>query len=81
MLTITRRDLAVAALVAGFGAAAVGAATANQPHMDKAIQHLRAAKSEREQATRNHGDHPARAIGLINEALKEVRLGKQAANS
>lgn len=76
----TRRDAlaGTAAVAAGIAFASAAEAT-EQPHMDRAIEHLRQAKHALEGATHNKGGHRQRAIELIDEALVEVRRGKQAA--
>lgn len=69
------------ALIAGGFAATlgtgifVGQALAGQPHMDAALESLRTARSELQEATHNKGGHRARAIGLIDDAIEQVRLG------
>lgn len=65
--------LALAAVLgAGFG---VGRATANQPHMVKAKEHLLAARSELQAATDNKGGHKAKALASVNEAIEQVDKG------
>ncbi len=67
------RVLGLAALLAA--GIWVGRATANQPHMQSALDHLQAAKSELEVSTRNKGGHRVNAIRLVNEAIGEVHKG------
>ena len=62
-------------LAAGFW---VGRATAAQPHMRLALDRLRSAKSELEVAEHDKGGHRANAVRLVNEAIREVRLGMEA---
>ena len=64
---------AVAALpVAGFVA---GQALAYQPHMQSAMDHLRAARGELNAATADKGGHRARAISYVDRAINETRAG------
>lgn len=51
------------------------AAVADQPHMQAALDALRLAKRELEQATTDKGGHRARAIGLVDQAIAQVEKG------
>jgi len=51
------------------------AAVADQPHMQAALDALRVAKRELEQATTDKGGHRARAMGLVNQAIAQVEKG------
>lgn len=53
----------------------VGRATAAQPHMRNALDHLISARAELQEATRDKGGHRVKAIGLINDAIAEVKAG------
>ena len=66
--------LVVVALGGGFLA---GRARADQPHMHSALEHLRAAKGELEQATADKGGHREAAIRLTNDAIAQVEKGMQ----
>jgi len=55
-------------------------AQAGQPHMDAALGDLRAARHELEVATHDKGGHRAAAIGIIDNAIAEVRAGIDDAN-
>lgn len=59
-------------LLAGF---LVGRATAAQPHMQAALDHLRAAKTELKVAEENKGGHRVKALNLVNQAITEVEAG------
>jgi len=59
-------------LLAGFVA---GRASAAQPHMRAALDHLISAKSELEVALRDKGGHRVKAIGYVNDAIAEVKAG------
>ena len=53
----------------------IGYAIGAQPHMTASIDLLRSARSELAAATPNKGGHRERAIGLIDQAIGEVRAG------
>jgi hypothetical protein len=59
-------------LSAGFFA---GRATADQPYMHTALDHLRAARADLERATHDKGGHRDAAIKLTNDAIAEVERG------
>ncbi len=64
--------LAVVALGASFFA---GRALAAQPNMQAALDHLQAARRELTQATPDKGGHRAKALALVDEAIRQVREG------
>ena len=64
--------LIVVAVSAGFYA---GRASADQPRMQAALEHLRLAKGELERADRDKGGHRERALRLTNDAIAEVERG------
>ena len=47
----------------------------DQPHMQRALDLLRSAKSNLEAATSDKGGHRVRAIGYVNNAIDEVKKG------
>jgi multidrug resistance efflux pump len=47
----------------------------DQPHMEKALDHLKQAKSNLERATSDKGGHRVKAIGYVNQAIDEVKKG------
>ena len=53
----------------------VGVALAAQPHMHAALDDLRSARAELEQAEHNKGGHREEAIRLTDSAMHEVQLG------
>jgi len=55
-----------------FGA---GIVYGRQPHMQAALDHLRDARAELDQASADKGGHRVKAISLINEAIDEVQAG------
>jgi hypothetical protein len=73
-------DIRTALIAGGFAATLgtgifVGQALAAQPHMGAALESLRAARSELDMATHNKGGHRVKAIGLIDEAIDQVKMG------
>jgi hypothetical protein len=64
--------LVVVAIASGFVA---GRASADQPRMQAALEHLRLAKGELEHADRDKGGHRERALRLTNQAIDEVEKG------
>jgi hypothetical protein len=62
----------VVILATGFIA---GRATAAQPHMVTALDHLRAARTSLEKADADKGGHRAAAIDLTDRAIHEVEEG------
>jgi len=64
--------LLVVTLGSGFYA---GRVSADQPHMQAALTHLRQARESLDRATADKGGHRARAIALVNDAIKEVEAG------
>src|SRR5229473_2318045 len=53
----------------------VGYAIGAQPHMNESIALLLSARGELQAATPNKGGHRERAMGLIDQAIAEVRAG------
>jgi hypothetical protein len=53
----------------------VGYAIGAQPHMNESIAFLQSARGELQASTPNKGGHRERAIGLIDQAIGEVRAG------
>jgi hypothetical protein len=70
--TIALALVCAAVLLCGF---LVGRATAAQPHMQAALDHLRAAKAELQVADPDKGGHRVKAIALVNDAIGQVELG------
>jgi len=64
--------LVVAAIASGFVA---GRASADQPRMQAAIEHLRLAKVELEKADHDKGGHRDKALRLTNDAIDECERG------
>lgn len=55
---------------------AIGCAS-GQPHMQAALDHLNAAKSELQAATSDKGGHRVKAIELVNDAIVQVERGME----
>jgi hypothetical protein len=53
----------------------IGYALGAQPHMDEAVAILQSARAELAKAEPNKGGHRERALGLIDQAIAEVRAG------
>jgi len=64
--------LIVTAIASGFVA---GRASADQPHMQAALEHLRLARAELEKADRDKGGHREAAVKLTLDAIAEVERG------
>lgn len=64
--------LVVAAIASGFVA---GRASADQPRMQAALEHLRLAHAELEKADHDKGGHRDAAIRLTSDAIAEVERG------
>jgi hypothetical protein len=70
--------LGALALAGSIGVAAI--AQGNQPHMQRAIEDLQAARAELNAADRDKGGHRTNAVGFIDQAIGEVRAGMAYAN-
>jgi hypothetical protein len=57
----------------------IGQATADQPHMQAALDALIGARDQLVAASPNKGGHRMAAIRLTNEAIAETRMGIAAA--
>ncbi len=72
MTSSARKVLLGAALAASVG---VGYAIGAQPHMEASVGLLQNARAELAAATPNKGGHREKALGLIDQAIAEVRAG------
>jgi hypothetical protein len=70
--SFARRALLGTAIAASMG---IGYAIGAQPHMTASIGLLQSARGELAAATPNKGGHRERALGLIDQAIGEVRAG------
>ena len=64
--------LVTVAISAGFF---VGRVSADQPHMQSALDHLRSAKAELEAAEADKGGHREAALRLTRDAIVQVEKG------
>ena len=70
--SFARKALLGTAIAASVG---IGYAIGAQPHMSETITLLQSARGELAAATPNKGGHRERALGLIDQAIGEVRAG------
>jgi hypothetical protein len=71
--SILLRSLFIFLLLVGYVA---GCATGSgQPHMQAALDHLRAARNELSSATSDKGGHRERAMSIVDQAVDEVQRG------
>jgi hypothetical protein len=70
--TLARKIMLGTIIAASMG---IGYAIGAQPHMTETISLLQSARAELGQATPNKGRHRERALGLIDQAISEVRAG------
>jgi hypothetical protein len=66
---------AIALVVLLAGGFVAGRAHAAQTHMVAALDHLRAARRNLENATADKGGHRERAIGAVDRAIEQVQAG------
>jgi hypothetical protein len=52
-----------------------------QPHMRTALEHMRQAQMQLEQASRDKGGHRVKALGHLKAAMAEVQAGIQYDNA
>lgn len=64
--------LIVTAIASGFVA---GRASADQPHMQSALDHLKLARTELQVADSDKGGHRVAALKLTNDAIDETQRG------
>jgi hypothetical protein len=71
-----RRFFAALLVTLGIGAGFLaGRVSADQPHMQAALEHLREAKGELERADRDKGGQREAAIRATNDAIAHVEKG------
>jgi hypothetical protein len=71
-----RRIVQVVAILAiAASAFAAGIAIAAQPKMTAALEALRTARTKLDQAEHDKGGHRVKALGLIDQAIDEVKAG------
>jgi len=69
--------LLAAALTVGTMTAATYCAAQGQPEMNEAMEHLKEARASLEHASSHHGGHREAAIKLVDQAMQEVKEGKE----
>jgi hypothetical protein len=74
-MNISRKSIAVALGVTLASGVFVGQALAYQEHMRAALDALRTARSELQQAEANKGGHREAAIRLVDQAIDETQRG------
>ncbi|HUB85099.1 MAG TPA: hypothetical protein VL971_05355 [Rhizomicrobium sp.] len=74
-MNISRKSIAVALGVTLASGVFVGQALAYQEHMHAALDALRTARSELQQAEANKGGHREAAIRLVDQAIDETQAG------
>jgi hypothetical protein len=57
----------------------ISSARADQPHMKRALEHLRAARAELERAEHNKGGWRAREISNVDKAIADTENGMRSA--
>jgi len=62
-------------VVMAMSALTLTSARADQPHMQRALQHLRAARAELERAEHNKGGWRSRAIHNVDQAIADTENG------
>jgi hypothetical protein len=77
MPRFTRRDLLAATPAVAVAAVlgATGEARADQPHMEAALDALKNARGQLEEATPDKGGHRGAALRLVKQAITEVERG------
>jgi len=65
-------------LVMAVSALNITSARADQPHMRRALEHLRAARAELDRAEHNKGGWRARAIRNVDQAIADTENGMRA---
>ncbi|HEV7735401.1 MAG TPA: hypothetical protein VGR62_24725 [Candidatus Binatia bacterium] len=69
--------VAVTLLLAAAGGTVATRAVADQPKMEQALTSLREARGLLKEANANKGGHRAKAVDLVEAAIKEVEAGIQ----
>lgn len=77
--TIGKPAAVLLLLLSVFAVAFVVGCVSAQPHMQSALDHLGAARSELMAAATGKGGHRERAIELVDEAIREVEMGMDSA--
>ena len=75
---MTKLVSAAALFAAGLALGTALQAQADQPHMQKALNHLQGALGELQTATHDKGGHRANAVELVQKAIRQVEMGIEA---
>jgi hypothetical protein len=75
MRRIVTHSLIGLAVITAFAAGSITAASADQPHMQGALDHLQAARGELVRADNDKGGHRAAALRLTDQAIAQTRMG------
>jgi hypothetical protein len=62
-------------ILLSISALGLNSAFARQPHMERAVEHLRAARAELQAAEHNKGGWRIRAIENVDRAIRETERG------
>jgi hypothetical protein len=65
-------------VVAAIASMALNSAKADQPHMQRALEHLRAAREELRTAEHNKGGWRVRALNHVERAISDTEAGMHA---
>jgi hypothetical protein len=68
-------SLTVALFASGLIVGGALSARADQPHMERALDHLRGALTELQEASHDKGGHRAQAMQLVKQAIEQVQHG------
>jgi hypothetical protein len=71
-MKILKSSFAIIAIIAATG---LNSVRADQPHMRRALEHLRAAQAELQSAEHNKGGWRARALDHVNRAIADTERG------
>jgi hypothetical protein len=66
-------------LIVALAALNLGSMRADQPHMRRALEHLRAARAELQRAEHNKGGWRLRAIRNVDQAIGDTENGMRSA--
>lgn len=66
-------------ILAVFAAMSLNSARGDQPHMRRALEHLRAARAELQSAEHNKGGWRVRAIKNVDQAINDTENGMRSA--
>jgi len=67
---------ATVVILLSISALGLTSAFARQPHMDRALEHLRAARAELQEAENNKGGWRERAIQNVDRAITDTEKGR-----